>query len=48
MNARDTTMQMLETLAVAGLGVPVEPCEIVREITREDLPLLAQEQREHN
>jgi len=48
MNARDSTMQMLETLAVAGLGVPVEPCEIVREITRDDLPLLAQEQREHN
>ena len=48
MNARDSTMQMLETLAVAGLGVPVEPCEIVREITANDLPLLAQEQREHN
>ena len=48
MSARDQTMQMLETLAVAGLGKPLEPCEIVREIVAGDLPLLAQEKREHN
>lgn len=44
-------MQMLESLAIAGLGKPLapqEPPEKVREITKADLPLLAQEQREHN
>jgi hypothetical protein len=46
--ARESTMELLETLAVAGLGVPVEPCEVLREITEADLPLLAQEKREHN
>lgn len=49
--SQDTSMQMLESLALAGMGKPtrvVEPCEIVRQITANDLPLLAQEAREHN
>ena len=41
-------MNMLESLALASLGRPVEPCEVVRRITPEDLPLLAQEAKEHN
>jgi len=45
---RDSTMQMLEAVALAGMGRPLEPCEILREIEASDLPLLAQEQREHN
>lgn len=48
MNAKDQTLQALESLAIAGLGTPVEPCEIIREIEARDLPLLAQEQRERN
>ncbi len=44
-------MQMLESLARAGMGKPtsvVEPCEILRDIQPKDLPVLAQEARERN
>lgn len=41
-------MKMLEALALAGMGKPVEPLELLRNIVPDDLPLLAQEQREHN
>lgn len=47
--SQDSTMQMLETLALAGMGAPVrEPCDIVRDILPRDLPVLANEAREHN
>ena len=48
----DQSLAMLESLAMAGLaqgkrGI-VEPCELVREITALDLPIVLQELREHN
>jgi hypothetical protein len=46
--SQDTNMQMLEAMALSGLGKPIEPCEVIRDITRADLPLLAQEQKERN
>ena len=51
MSSRDSTMEMLEAVALAGMGSRAsasEPCEILREIQESDLLLLAQEQKEHN
>ena len=44
----DSSMQMIEAIGLAGMGRPVEPVEILRDIAASDLPLLAQEQRERN
>lgn len=44
---QETTMQQLERMAFAGLGRPVEPVEILREIEKSDLPILAEAQRTH-
>ncbi len=41
-------MQMLEGLALAGMGKPLEPCEVLRDIRPNDLPILAQEVKERN
>ena len=46
--AQETTLLQLEQVALAKMQLPAEPCEIIREITAADLPLLAQELREHN
>lgn len=39
---------MLESLALAQAPRPSEPCELVREISALDVPILLQEMREHN
>jgi len=43
-----SALLQLEAMALAGSRAPSEPCELVREITPEDLPLLRCELREHN
>lgn len=43
--APETTMRQLEALAFAGMGKPIEPCEVLREIEKSDLPVLAEAQR---
>jgi hypothetical protein len=43
-----SALLQLEAMALAGGRGVSEPCELVREITQEDLPLLASEMREHN
>lgn len=45
---QDTTLAQLEAIAFAGMGRPQEPCEIIRDITAEDLPVLAASQRQHS
>jgi hypothetical protein len=45
---QETTLAQLEQVALAKMTLPSEPCEVVREILPSDLPLLAQELREHN
>lgn len=45
--AQETTMAQLEAIAFAGMGKPVEPCEVLRDITTADLPVLAEAQRTH-
>ena len=45
---QETTLAQLEQVALAKMQLPVEPCEIIRQIEARDLPLLAQEMREHN
>jgi hypothetical protein len=45
---QETSLAQLEQVALAKMILPQEPCEIVREILPGDLPLLAQELREHN
>jgi hypothetical protein len=46
--AQETTLAQLEQVALAKMTLPVEPCEVVRNIEPRDLPLLAQELREKN
>jgi len=44
-----SALLQLEALALAGRqSAPSEPCEVLREVTEEDLPLLRSELREHN
>lgn len=43
-----SALLQLEALALAGARAPSEPCEVLREITEEDLPLLRAELTEHN
>ena len=45
---QETTLLQLEQVALAKIQLPTEPCEVIREIQAADLPLLAQELREHN
>lgn len=43
---QDTTMKQLEAIAFAGMGKPIaEPCEMIRDIEKSDLPVLAEAQR---
>ena len=46
--AQETTLLQLEQVALAKMQLPAEPTEVIREILPSDLPLLAQELREHN
>lgn len=43
-----SALLQLEALALAGSKAPAEPCEVLREITESDLPLLRAELTEHN
>jgi hypothetical protein len=43
-----SALLQLEAMALAGTRAASEPCELVREIMPEDLPLLQSELREHN
>lgn len=45
---QETTLLQLEQVALAKMTLPAEPTEVIREILPSDLPLLAQELREHN
>ena len=47
----EKSLELLESLALAGIAPQraiEEPCEILREITALDVPIILQELREHN
>jgi hypothetical protein len=48
----DKSLMMLENLALAGISASAPPrgdlCEISRDITQDDFPLIVKEMREHN
>jgi len=45
---QETSLALLEQVALAKMQLPSEPCEVVRQIEPSDLPLLQQELRERN